>query len=160
MVRLSLLRRFLFGFLPLLMYDLTQIIAFSGFPFVNKFMILSDRTLYYHGSKGFMSVAPPLKFQSDPLCNLAVRRSEEYIKRRLFFCLIQSLFSTILSWWLLTREKQCIKWVDCFWSTERNKPSLNDRSKYRAWYYLFHLLLLFSGVSGCFFSTVWPSTLL
>ena len=32
----------------------------------------THRRLYHHGSKGYISVSLPLKFQSDPLCNLAV----------------------------------------------------------------------------------------
>ena len=42
-----------------------------------------NRRMHHHGSNGSMSVALRQKFQSDPRCNLAVRKSDEHEKHPL-----------------------------------------------------------------------------
>ena len=56
------------------------------------------RRLSHHGSKGSMSVALLLKFQSVPRCSFTVRKIDEHTKHRLLVRLARNLFVTIHSW--------------------------------------------------------------
>ena len=83
--------------------------------------------MYHHGSKVYMCVAQPLRFQSNPRSTLAVRKSDKYIKHHFLFD-NKNVYLLLLL--IHSRRKERKKFeLSQPLQIEKNKPSRDKKDK-------------------------------